>query len=213
MRLLGLLALGPALAAPAQTPGPMIRNHFESDAVMRAPGFFDFAELSAPGPAEWIVFADQNPPSPPNQLTQTAANRPADSIAVAIRRNVSFRDGQLSVALRRASGRGGILLRMSSEKDFLVLLVDSASGDARLVSYRGGKASELSRGQAGFERDWGVLTIHASGEEVRAFWEGKPLFSGKDPMPSIGRTGLATAGPGHAAFDEFILQAASEKEK
>jgi hypothetical protein len=205
------LLLAAAGTAVAQASGGAIRNHFDLDAAMSPPGFFDFAVLGAPGPAAWIVVGDKNPPSPPNQVTQTVPDRPADSIAVAIRRNVFFQDGRLSIALKWGGGRGGILFRMASDRDFLVLLVDSQTGDARLLSYRGGKPAELSRGQARFELGWGVLQIDASGADVRATWADKPLFSAKDPAPAAGRAGMATAGPGHNSFDEFILEPASEK--
>jgi hypothetical protein len=205
------LLLAVNLFAAGQGSGTAIRNHFDSDAQMRAPGFFDFAVLGAPGPAEWVVLSDFNPPSAPNQVTQIVQDRPIDSIAAALRRSVSFVDGRLSIAVKRAGGRGGILFRMASEKDFLVLLVDSGSGDARLLSYRGGKPTELARGQAGFNVEWVVLEILTAGPEVRATWAGKPLLNAKDPAPAAGRAGMATAGPGPVSFDEFILEPASEK--
>ena len=179
---------------------------------MRPPAFFDFVEVGAPGASDWVVTADFNPPSAPNVVVQTVANRPAASIAVAIRRNISFQDGRWSIALKKGSVRSGILFRMASEKDFLVLLVDSPSGDARLVSYRGGKPVELARGQAVSDMDWGELTIEASGADVKATWAGKPLLSAKDPAPKAGRAGMATAGFGNAAFDEFVLEPADKKD-
>jgi hypothetical protein len=205
-----LLALS-AAAASGQASPSVVRNHFDSDAAMRPPAFFDFVELGAPGRSDWVVVSDFNPPSAPNLVAQTVSGRPADSIAAALRRNVSFRDGRLSIALKKGSGRGGILFRMTGEKDFLVLLVDSGSGDARLVSYRGGKAEELAHGQAALETEWGVLAIEASGAQVKATWAGKPLLTAKDPAPAAGRAGMATAGPGNAAFDEFVLEPAAEK--
>ena len=200
-----------AATAAAQGSETAIRNHFDSDAQMRAPGFFDFAVLGAAGRADWVVLADFNPPSAPNQVTQTIQDRPADSIAVALRRSASFADGRLSIALKRGGGRGGIVFRMASEKDFLVLLVDCASGDARLVSYRGGKPTELAKGQSQFAVEWCVLEISAVGPDVRATWVGKPLLVAKDPAPAAGRAGMATAGSGPVSFDEFILEPASEK--
>lgn len=208
---LSILLLAAALSAAAQGSATVIRNHFDSDAQMRAPGFFDFAVLGAPGPAEWVVLSDFNPPSAPNQVTQTVQDRPADSIAAALRRNVSFADGRLAIALKRSGGRGGIVFRMASEKDFLLLLINSSSGDARLVSYRGGKPTELAKGQAVFGVEWCVLEISAVGSDVTATWAGKPLFAVKDPAPLAGRAGMATAGPGPASFDEFILEPAPEK--
>jgi hypothetical protein len=183
-----------------------LRNHFDSDAAMRAPAFFDFAEVGGPGASDWMVMSDFNPPSAPNIVVQTVGNRPAGTIAVAMRRNLSCRDGRWSVALKKASGRGGMVFRMASDKDFLVLLVDSSSGDARLVSYRSGKPTELASGQAAFELEWSVLAVEASGADIQATWAGKPLLSAKDPVPAQGRLGMATAGPGSAAFDEFVVE-------
>ena len=64
------------------------------------------------------------------------------------------------------------LSRMASEKDFLVLLVDCATGDSRLVSYRGGQPTELARGQAASRVEWNVLEVricarHAAGRCAR----------------------------------------------
>lgn len=198
------------LAAPALP--EKIRNHFDFDAHLTAPAYFDFAVLGAPGPAEWKVVADYNPPpSPPNELTQTLDNRPADSIAAAVRRNVTFRDGSWSVALKKGQGRGGIVLRMSDEKNFLVILIDAVSGDARLYSYRNGRSRELAAGEAGWDRSWGVLNVTGAGAEISAEWNGKPLLRASDPDPVAGRTGVATAGPGLASFDEFVLDPAESK--
>ncbi len=204
LMLLFLLGAGAALAqAPAGD--QKLRNHFDFDALLREPAFFDFIVLGAPGPAQWRVVSGFNPPSAPNHVTQTLATRPAESIAVALRRNALFRDGELSLALRRGEGRGGIALRMAREKDFLVLLLDLATGDARLSSYSGGKAAELAKGSAKMASEWGVLLISAAGPKISAEWDGKPLLQAADPSPAAGRCGMATAGPGIVSFDEFVL--------
>ena len=197
-------------ALPAR--GEKIRNHFDSDAPMREPGFFDLLVWGAPGEAEWKVLADFNPPSAPNKLLQTLETRPSGSIAVALRRTYSFEDGTVSVGLRKGSGLGGIVLRASSGgKDFLLLLVDVGSGDARLWSYHGGggKATELDHGKAEQLQEWGTLSITASGPSISARWNDKPLLKGNDPHPASGRVGLATMGPGAVSFDEFDFEPAA----
>jgi hypothetical protein len=201
-----LLAAAPA---GAQT----LRNHFDSDGLLREPAFFDFAVLGAPGAAQWRVVSGYNPPSAPNHVTQILASRPDDSIAVALRRNSFFRDGVWSLALSRAQGRGGIVLRMAGEKDFLVLLVDLATGEARLSAYRNGRATELAKAMAKIDREWGVLKISAAGPKISAEWEDRPLLQAVDPSPAAGRSGMATAGPGIVAFDEFVLEPAEEAVK
>ena len=69
---LTLLAVALLAAAPAAL-AEVWRNHFDADAASRAPAFFDFEVLGTPGKANWMVVADHNPPSAPNQLTQTVA--------------------------------------------------------------------------------------------------------------------------------------------
>lgn len=205
------LLLAAVCAGAQNTPGAgKLRNHFDSDALLREPAFFDFVVLGAPGAAQWKVVSGYNPPSAPNHATQTLDSRPDDSIAVALRRNSLFRDGVWSLALRHAAGRGGIVLRMKGEKDFLVLLMDLATGDARLSVYRKGRATELAKATATFGGEWGVLRITAAGPKISAEWEDRPLLEAVDPNPAAGRAGMATAGPGIVSFDEFLLEPANK---
>ena len=204
------LALG-ALLVVASARAEQVRTHFDSDAAGRPPAFFDAVVWGAPGEAEWMVLGDFNPPSTPNKLIQTNADRPSASIAVALRRTYSFQDGKVSASLRRGTGLAGIVLRAAGEKDFLVLFVNLKDGEARLSSYRGGKATELARGKAEVDQEWGNLSISASGLEVAASWNDKPLLKATDPHPISGRVGLATTGPGAVSFDEFVFETTSPR--
>jgi hypothetical protein len=76
-----LLGFGIA-AAPFAVFAETWRSHFDSDGPSRPPGFFDFVVLGEAYPANWMVLADRNPPSAPNQVTQTFVSRPEGSIAV-----------------------------------------------------------------------------------------------------------------------------------
>ena len=40
---------------------------------------------------------------------------------------------------------------------------------------------------------------------IVARWNGQPLLETTDPNPAAGRAGVATAGPGVAGFDEFVV--------
>ena len=118
--------------------------------MMRAPGFFDLVALGEPGEPRWLVLDDPNPPSAPNRLVQTETELPAGSIAAALRRNVSFQDGTASTFVKQGAGHAGIVLRMKDEKNFLLLLADTATGEVVLSVREAGKASEIGRGQAAF---------------------------------------------------------------
>ncbi|HEX7253571.1 MAG TPA: hypothetical protein VF376_11870 [Thermoanaerobaculia bacterium] len=200
-----LLALG-ATALTAEK----IRNHFDTDALFQPPGFFDFVVLGAPSSAQWKVLTGKSAPSPLNYLGQIVPNRPKDSIAAALRRNVNFQDGAWSVMMLRGQGRGGIVFRMADEKDYRVLLVNLGSGEARLVSYEKGMATDLGTAKGVLDRDWCLLQIVAKGPHIVVRFNDKPLIEAVDPTPASGRAGVATAGPGLTSFDEFITDPGSD---
>jgi len=206
-----LLLAASASAQPAVTPPGRIRNHFDSDAHLGPPSFFDFVVLGAPGVAEWKVVAGRNPYSSPNQTMQVVEERPADSIAAAVRRNVVFRDGTWSVAILKGPGRGGIVFRMADEKNFCALLVNLVTGDTQLIAYEKGKPQVLASVHAEVVNPWGLLSIVARGPKVTATWDGKTLLEATTSNPVAGRAGIATAGPGIVAFDEFILDPAESR--
>jgi len=206
-RALGLFLAG-LLGAAAAFAGEGVRNHFDTDTAGRPPGFFDLVVLGAPGPARWLILTDLNPPSAPNKLAQVNQGRPADSIAAAIRRSYVFQDGTVSTFVKRGSGLEGLILRMTDEKNFVVLLVDPGSGDAVLSAYRDGKATELGRGHAKMERGWEKFSVVAAGPALTVLFNDEKLFEAKDPKPATGKTGLAAAGPGEASFDEFVIESA-----
>jgi len=197
-------ALAPAVAAEE------VRSHFDMDFMMRAPGFFDLVVLGEPGKARWLVLTDANPPSTPNRLVQTEAQLPAGSIATALRRSVAFQDGTASTFVKQGAGHAGMIVRMKDEKNFLLLLADTATGEIVLSAWQAGKASEIGRGRAAFAHPWQKLAMRLNGADVSVNFGDKSvgdkvLFVAKDPKPAAGRAGLAAQGPGEASFDEFIV--------
>jgi hypothetical protein len=116
-----------------------------------------------------------------------------------------LRDGKLAAALKKLPAWEGLVFRMSSDKDFLVLLVNGQSGESRLTAYRDGTPKELGRGRAVIDRDWGNLLVVLAGQKITATFNQKSLLQATDPHPASGRAGLATEGPGIASFDEFVI--------
>jgi hypothetical protein len=198
-----LVLLAAVAAVPAS--GETVRNDFDSDALMRPPGFFDFVVLGS-APAKWLVLADTNPPSVPYRLVQVESTRPDDAIAIAVRRKYAFEDGSVTTYVKRGGSQAGLVLRMAGEKDLLALLVDARTGEARLLSFRGGQAKELGRAKAVFDKEWEKLRVVASGSSLKVLFDDRPLFEATDPKPVAGKTGLAAAGPGDASFDDFVLE-------
>ena len=131
------LTAGLLAAALFAWAGPLcaekVRNHFDSDSIMRAPGFFDFVVLGEPSPAKWLILSDMNPPSAPACAVQVESKRAAGSVAAAVRRTYVFRDGTSSVFFKAGGSRSGLLLRFVDEKNYLLLLVDGATGEAVLT--------------------------------------------------------------------------------
>jgi hypothetical protein len=94
--------------------------------------------------------------------------------------------------------------------DFLVLLVDLATGEAPPLSYRKGRATEPREGDPQGEERMGRPEDPRVRPRITAEWDGESLLEAVDPNPAAGRSGMATAGPGVVSFDEFILDPAAE---
>ena len=182
-----------------------IRNHFDSDSIMRPPGFFDFVVLGAQSEAKWLVLSDRNPPSAPSCAVQVESSRPDGSVAAAVRRTYSYKDGVASSFIKMGGSRLGLVLRYVDEKNYVLLLVDGKTGDAVLTSVRDGKSDVIGRGKGATSEPWPKLTIDASGAAIKARLNDVSLLEGKDPHPVTGRVGMAATGPGEARFDELIL--------
>jgi len=201
------LAAAPFLLSPDASAAETVRNQFDADAMVRAPGFFDLVVLGPnPAPARWLVLADPNAVSAPNRLAQVEKKRPADSIAAAVRRTYAFEDGSVTVFLRQGGSRAGLLARLTDPSNFLVLLVDTTGGEAVLSSWRDGKPTELGRGRATFAKSWAKFGIVARGPSLTVTLDDAKLFEATDPRPASGRTGMVAAGPGEASFDDFVLE-------
>lgn len=204
--LLGAVALVLAsLAAAPPLLADQIRNHFDSDSIMRPPGFFDFVVLGAQSEAKWLVLSDRNPPSAPSCAVQVESSRPDGSVAAAVRRTYSYKDGVASAFLKMGGSRLGIVLRYADEKNYVLLLVDGKTGEAVLTSVRDGKSDVIARGKGATTEPWPKLVVEASGPSIKASLNDAALLEGKDPHPVAGRVGMAATGPGEARFDELIL--------
>lgn len=205
------LAAGLALLAASPLSAERIRNHFDADSIMRAPGFFDFVVLGAPSAAKWLVLSDKNPPSAPSVAAQVETGRPDASVAAALRRTYSYRDGTTSEFFKTGGSGSGLLVRYVDDRNYVLLLVDGKSGEAVLTSVRDGKSDVLARGKASFTETWQKVTLEASGPSIKVSVGDAPVLSGTDPHPVAGRVGMAAAGPGEARFDELILDSAEIK--
>ena len=200
------LAVGLALLAASSLAAEQVRNHFDSDSIMRSPGFFDFVVLGAPSPAKWLVLSDKNPPSAPAIASQVETGRPDASVAAAVRRTYSYRDGTTSEFFKTGGSRVGLLVRYVDDKNYLLLLVDGGSGETVLTSVRDGRSDVLARGKASFTQPWQKLSLEASGPAIKVSVGDAAVLQGTDPHPAAGRVGMAAAGPGEARFDELILE-------
>ena len=207
-----VLACAALFAIPAAR-AEKLRTHFDFDALNQPPAYFDFAVLGSPGAARWIVVNDDTAPSPPQAAAQVIDARPDGSIAAALRRHATSRDGSWSVSIKRGVSRAGLVLRMADEKNFVALLVDCGTGAASLVSYRNGQPRELAAGHGAFNTGWARVTVIGKGAALSATFDGRPLLQATDPSPAAGRVGMATTGPGTAAFDELVIDPADNAGK
>ena len=127
---------------------------------MRAPGFFDLVVLRrARARPRWLVLTDPNPPSAPNRLVQTEATRPG-----------GLDRGRAPAQLRRSRTGTRLDLRQAGRRprgpdpadggreEFLLLLVDTATGEVVLSSYAAtARRPSSAAATTAFARGWEKL--------------------------------------------------------
>jgi hypothetical protein len=136
---------------------------------------------------------------------RSVPNRPKESIAAALRRNVDFAmgPGRDDDASRAGTWRDRLSNGRRTEFPWRCS-VNLGVRRARLLPYGKGVPTELGSAKGVLDREWCLLQVVAKGPHIVARFNERPLIEAVDPSPTSGRAGIATAGPGLASFDEFI---------
>ena len=121
-----------------------------------------------------------------------------------------FQDGTSSTFFKKGGSRSGLILRYVDEKNYLLLLVDGASGEAVLTSVRDGKARCSDAARATFSDAGRSSESRRSGPSVKASLG--DARSSKGPIRTRWRARRHRGrGPGRGAFDELVFESAEIK--
>jgi hypothetical protein len=218
MRLLNVLMavlVGGTFAISSQG-RTVIINDFSQDAVGQPPKGFEFGHTAGVGaPGKWVVQADGNE----QVLAQVEADRTGSRFPVAVMRDYSAADLDLSVRFKPISGRvdqaAGLVWRYQDENNYYIVRANALEGNVVLYKVQGGKRTDLplkGEGRTYGKKipvpsgQWGTLRVVATGPRFEVYANGNKLYEVEDStFIGAGKVGVWTKADSVTYFDNLAV--------
>lgn len=189
---------------------------FAGDTVGQPPKGFVFGHTAKAGaPGAWVVQAEGT-----NQyLAQTNADSTSSRFPVAVVRDISTADVDVSVRFRPVSGRvdqaAGLVWRYQSEDNYYVVRANALEDNVVLYKVERGRRTDLPLKGAGrtYGRPaevsagrWSTLRVVATGPRFEVSLNGVALYEVEDAtFPAAGRVGVWTKADSVTHFDDLTV--------
>jgi hypothetical protein len=181
------------------------------------PTVFNFDSDKAGEPAKgwtaetgkWLVLSDDNAPSKPNVFEMTAGD-PKAPYNVALAAETSFKDLDLSVKMKRVSGKvdqgGGPVWRAKDGKNYYVCRWNPLEDNFRLYKVVDGKRTQLATADVKLQLGWCTIRVAMKGDAIECWLEGKKLIEARDDaFKDAGKVGLWTKADAVTHFDDLTI--------
>jgi hypothetical protein len=209
MKALRTLLLTAALATIA---GRAQTVNFDETQVGDVPAGWT-ATKTGKGAPGWTVVSDDTAPSKPNVFKQGGA---AD-YPVAVKNDVSLKDGFVEVKLKPVSGKedqaGGVIWRAKDTDNYYICRANALEDNVVLYKTVQGKRSSLDivgrKGGYGVKvkvatGQWHTLRVEFTHTRCKVFFDGHHYFDVEDStFTEAGKVGLWTKADSVTLFDDF----------
>jgi len=198
--LAGVLVVG--FVGPGMSQGdPRIWN-FDQDKAGGLPSGFEVLS------GHWTVTPDPAAPSPPHIVAQVATKETWPGVVV---KDGEFKNAVIEVKFKTVSGKdeqaAGIIFRCKDSKNFYVLRADAIEDNVALLKFSKGMQAQLKKKRVQIKSGmWYSLRVTAVGPLIRAYLNGKPLFSVSNKSYPKGKVGLWTKADSVVYFDDFSVK-------
>ncbi len=164
------------------------------------------------GVATWAVTADASAPSPGQVLALTESSHgQGGTYNLCWTRDVSFRDGRLSVAFKAVSGEedqgGGLIWRARDHDNYYVCRANPLEGNFRVYRVVSGVRNQL--GTAAVDcapGTWHAIEVLADGPRITCTLDGTTrLQATDDALTEAGGVGLWTKADAVTSFDDLQI--------
>ena len=197
--------------ALAQSAAPL-RLDFESTEAGALPESFDAALTGKGGPVKWTILEDPTAPAGGKVLAQTSADTTDYRFPVAILRDVTAKDLEVSVGFKPVSGKidqaAGLVARVRDENNYYVVRANALENNVRLYRVVKGSRQQFAGADVPvLPGQWQLLRLRVQGDRFTVSLNGKPLFEASDrAFAEAGRVGLWTKADSVTYFDELVIQ-------
>jgi hypothetical protein len=177
---------------------------FDAESAGQLPGEFS-GEVG-----EWKTVADSTAPSQPNVLAQLAKNaRPVFNVALV--KNASYTDLELSVQLRAVAGEidqgGGVVWRARDARNYYIARYNPLEDNFRVYKVVDGQRTQLQTADVPRTAGWRSLRMTMAGQKIECFLDGKKYLEAyDDTFPGAGRIGLWTKADAQTHFDNLTAR-------
>src|SRR5215204_390341 len=194
----------------------VILNDFSQDTVGQPPRGFEFGYTAQVGkPGKWVVQSDGNE----QVLAQVEADRTESRFPVAVMRDISATDLDVSVRFKPVSGRvdqaAGLVWRYQDENNYYIVRANALEGNVVLYKVQGGKRTDLplkGEGRTYGKKtpvpsgQWSTLRVVAIGPRFEVYANGNRLYEVEDStFTRAGKVGVWTKADSVTYFDDLAV--------
>jgi len=189
---------------------------FSDDVVGKPPKGFEFGHTAKAGaPGRWMVQAEGTN----KYLAQVDADSTRSRFPVAVVRDISAADVDVSVRFKPVSGRvdqaAGLVWRFQNEDNYYIVRANALENNVVLYKVEKGKRTDLpvkGEGRTYGKKaqvpsgQWSTLRVVAAGPRFEVFFNGSTLYEVEDTtFPQPGKVGLWTKADSVTQFDDVTI--------
>lgn len=190
---------------------------FDKGDVGKLPAGWAAAKTGKGEGSVWKVAADATAPSKSGHALAQTAEGPSQLYNLCVVEGSSFKDVELSVAVRAVAGTidqgGGLVWRYKDADNYYVCRYNPLELNFRLYHIKGGKRTQLqTREKLELpEGKWFTVAVRHAGNRIECSINGtKYLEATDDTFPDAGRVGLWTKADAQTHFDQLRIAPAGK---
>ena len=187
--------------------GQTLRLDFEKDEVGKSPKGFSFGLTGQGKVGAWVVKKDD--PAHGNVLAQTDADATDYRFPVAVYRDFSAKDVDLSVQFKAVSGKGdqgaGIVWRYRDQNNYYITRCNALEDNCTIYHVVNGRRQAfLNQNVKVASNVWHTLRVEATGDHYVVTYDGRNVLDARDgTFKEAGKVGLWTKADSVIYFDDF----------
>jgi hypothetical protein len=183
--------------------------NFDTGPLGRTPP--EFTSVASHGRAsQWEIRRDNSAATQPYVLAQVSTDTNPDRLPLAILKNTTMRDGDVSVRIKPVSGHevqgGGLVWRYRDENNYYLVRASALEKNVTVYKVQNGQRTRLLPGVHHEipTNDWRILKVSLRGNRFQIYLDHRRILQGYDnTFTGFGQVGLCTVADSVAYFDDF----------